>query len=33
MNRITHLCVALVMSLAALSAHAEWYNEITFVVG
>lgn len=33
MNRITHICVALVMSLAALSAHAEWYNEITFVVG
>lgn len=33
MNRIIYLFVALVAYLMPLTAHAEWYNKITFVVG
>lgn len=33
MNRILLIFSVLVMSLMAFTAHAEWYNEITFVVG
>lgn len=33
MNRIIYLFAALVMFLMPATAHAEWYNNITFVVG
>lgn len=33
MKRITYLFVTLIVCLLPLTAHAEWYNNITFVVG